>query len=226
MSILQELTLITASSDGADWNPASDMQALARVWRDGQKKDCASLSSPSSPSPSYASLTWLLSVVLQASCTVSSQRAPSRRRVRRAHLRFDPLPRPRRELTVSLRRLARTQSSSVSRTSRTCRASSSTPRRTSSGTIRATTCASSSSTTSRRARCARLSLRRRRRCSDCELTCVPMLSTTHRRTTCSSASAARAASRSLALPPCSTATRRRASLSLARSTSFSCFCAG
>lgn len=24
----------------ADWNPASDMQALARVWRDGQKKDC------------------------------------------------------------------------------------------------------------------------------------------------------------------------------------------
>lgn len=26
----------------ADWNPASDMQALARVWRDGQKKDCAS----------------------------------------------------------------------------------------------------------------------------------------------------------------------------------------
>lgn len=26
----------------ADWNPASDMQALARVWRDGQKKDCTS----------------------------------------------------------------------------------------------------------------------------------------------------------------------------------------
>ncbi|SGY44286.1 BQ5605_C001g00138 [Microbotryum silenes-dioicae] len=24
----------------ADWNPASDMQALARVWRDGQKKNC------------------------------------------------------------------------------------------------------------------------------------------------------------------------------------------
>lgn len=23
-----------------DWNPASDQQALARVWRDGQKKDC------------------------------------------------------------------------------------------------------------------------------------------------------------------------------------------
>lgn len=25
-----------------DWNPASDQQALARVWRDGQKKACAS----------------------------------------------------------------------------------------------------------------------------------------------------------------------------------------
>lgn len=24
----------------ADWNPAADQQALARVWRDGQKKDC------------------------------------------------------------------------------------------------------------------------------------------------------------------------------------------
>jgi DNA repair and recombination RAD54-like protein len=23
-----------------DWNPASDQQALARVWRDGQKKEC------------------------------------------------------------------------------------------------------------------------------------------------------------------------------------------
>ena len=23
-----------------DWNPASDQQALARVWRDGQKKNC------------------------------------------------------------------------------------------------------------------------------------------------------------------------------------------
>lgn len=31
----------------ADWNPASDMQALARVWRDGQKKDCTSLLSSS-----------------------------------------------------------------------------------------------------------------------------------------------------------------------------------
>lgn len=25
-----------------DWNPAADQQALARVWRDGQKKDCKS----------------------------------------------------------------------------------------------------------------------------------------------------------------------------------------
>ena len=23
-----------------DWNPAADQQALARIWRDGQKKDC------------------------------------------------------------------------------------------------------------------------------------------------------------------------------------------
>ncbi|KIJ41165.1 hypothetical protein M422DRAFT_172593, partial [Sphaerobolus stellatus SS14] len=23
-----------------DWNPAADQQALARVWRDGQKKEC------------------------------------------------------------------------------------------------------------------------------------------------------------------------------------------
>lgn len=23
-----------------DWNPAADQQALARVWRDGQRKDC------------------------------------------------------------------------------------------------------------------------------------------------------------------------------------------
>lgn len=25
-----------------DWNPAADQQALARVWRDGQKKECES----------------------------------------------------------------------------------------------------------------------------------------------------------------------------------------
>ena len=25
-----------------DWNPAADQQALARVWRDGQKKECTS----------------------------------------------------------------------------------------------------------------------------------------------------------------------------------------
>ena len=28
-----------------DWNPAADQQALARVWRDGQKKECSSYSS-------------------------------------------------------------------------------------------------------------------------------------------------------------------------------------
>ena len=27
-----------------DWNPAADQQALARVWRDGQKKECSSYS--------------------------------------------------------------------------------------------------------------------------------------------------------------------------------------
>jgi DNA repair and recombination RAD54-like protein len=27
-----------------DWNPAADQQALARVWRDGQKKECKSSS--------------------------------------------------------------------------------------------------------------------------------------------------------------------------------------
>lgn len=27
----------------SDWNPAADQQALARVWRDGQKKECGYL---------------------------------------------------------------------------------------------------------------------------------------------------------------------------------------
>lgn len=26
--------------DKLDWNPASDQQALARIWRDGQKREC------------------------------------------------------------------------------------------------------------------------------------------------------------------------------------------
>jgi DNA repair and recombination RAD54-like protein len=30
-----------SSSHPSDWNPAADQQALARVWRDGQKKECA-----------------------------------------------------------------------------------------------------------------------------------------------------------------------------------------
>lgn len=33
----------TKLMDRADWNPASDQQALARVWRDGQKKNCKSI---------------------------------------------------------------------------------------------------------------------------------------------------------------------------------------
>lgn len=33
-----------------DWNPAADQQALARVWRDGQKKECALRSSINYPS--------------------------------------------------------------------------------------------------------------------------------------------------------------------------------
>ena len=32
-------------ANGQDWNPASDQQALARVWRDGQKKECTYLPS-------------------------------------------------------------------------------------------------------------------------------------------------------------------------------------
>lgn len=34
-----------------DWNPAADQQALARVWRDGQKKECERLFSAESPKP-------------------------------------------------------------------------------------------------------------------------------------------------------------------------------
>lgn len=32
--------LISPITALADWNPAADQQALARVWRDGQKKEC------------------------------------------------------------------------------------------------------------------------------------------------------------------------------------------
>lgn len=32
--------LILTLFQSIDWNPAADQQALARVWRDGQKKDC------------------------------------------------------------------------------------------------------------------------------------------------------------------------------------------
>ena len=36
----EESSLVNMESD---WNPAADQQALARVWRDGQKKECMSL---------------------------------------------------------------------------------------------------------------------------------------------------------------------------------------
>lgn len=45
-----------------DWNPASDQQALARVWRDGQKKSCTCIG------------------LTQVSCTASLPRARSKRR--------------------------------------------------------------------------------------------------------------------------------------------------
>lgn len=34
------MTSYRCSTNAQDWNPASDQQALARVWRDGQKKEC------------------------------------------------------------------------------------------------------------------------------------------------------------------------------------------
>ena len=36
----QHQSLQAADCCPADWNPAADQQALARVWRDGQKKHC------------------------------------------------------------------------------------------------------------------------------------------------------------------------------------------
>ena len=41
--------LLSSDSVKLDWNPAADQQALARVWRDGQKKECGS---PSHLTPS------------------------------------------------------------------------------------------------------------------------------------------------------------------------------
>lgn len=40
VSYLALLQLCTTADVEQDWNPASDQQALARVWRDGQKKEC------------------------------------------------------------------------------------------------------------------------------------------------------------------------------------------
>ena len=45
--------LLTSDSVKLDWNPAADQQALARVWRDGQKKECGS---PSDLTPAIASV--------------------------------------------------------------------------------------------------------------------------------------------------------------------------
>ena len=36
----EDVDLEDTEADVVDWNPAADQQALARVWRDGQKKDC------------------------------------------------------------------------------------------------------------------------------------------------------------------------------------------
>ena len=36
-------TMAITHKGTTDWNPAADQQALARVWRDGQKKECAYL---------------------------------------------------------------------------------------------------------------------------------------------------------------------------------------
>ena len=70
----------------ADWNPASDQQALARVWRDGQKKECMSPASPSqSMSPDR---------VVQASSIASSQPARSKRRSSSVRRTSKPYPRP------------------------------------------------------------------------------------------------------------------------------------
>lgn len=41
-----------------DWNPAADQQALARVWRDGQKKECTLRSATTYP---FFPERWLLS---------------------------------------------------------------------------------------------------------------------------------------------------------------------
>ena len=50
-----KLLLMTDWND-LDWNPAADQQALARVWRDGQKKECEL--------PSYSTLTFRTTQVI------------------------------------------------------------------------------------------------------------------------------------------------------------------
>jgi len=38
--MLAQLVTYAVQLITVDWNPAADQQALARVWRDGQKKEC------------------------------------------------------------------------------------------------------------------------------------------------------------------------------------------
>ena len=63
-------------SSAADWNPAADQQALARVWRDGQKKDCMLINL------FYARLLLYspANIPSQVSSTASLPREPLRRR--------------------------------------------------------------------------------------------------------------------------------------------------
>lgn len=41
-----ERGIVLTPFTSSDWNPAADQQALARVWRDGQKKECKQLVFP------------------------------------------------------------------------------------------------------------------------------------------------------------------------------------
>lgn len=65
-----------------DWNPAADQQALARVWRDGQKKECMSVG--------LKAASFVLTAFSQASFTASSPRGQSKRRSSNAKLRSKP----------------------------------------------------------------------------------------------------------------------------------------
>lgn len=51
-----------------DWNPANDEQAMARVWRDGQKKTCYIYRLLSVSSPHYLTKYFLIVVVILNVC--------------------------------------------------------------------------------------------------------------------------------------------------------------